>query len=195
VAATPSFGAVFDVVVRCGGTPPCEPPEGAVLALAVRAARDALAFALPLALPLPAADVLALLPAFAVVPLAGVFLAAVVLLDFADALRAVRAAADVAAAGLAMDMPLVATVSDFTAVSIAFVAVLMACIAVAIVLADVDAFVMALFSFVVAAVTLVVAAVTLAAADEMSRGAAVVLVLRAAVVLVLLVVATDLPSS
>jgi hypothetical protein len=191
VAATPSFGAVFDVVVRCDGTAPCAFPLGAAPALAVLVARGALAL-LPLALPLPAADVFALLAALAreapVVPLPlGVFRLAAALFGFADALRVARAAVDTAAAGLAMDMPLVATVSDFTAVSIALVAELMACIAEAIDLAEVVAFVMAEFSLVVAAVTLVVAAVTLAAADEMSRGAAVVLVL--------LVVATDLPSS
>lgn len=188
MTGTPSFGAVFDVVVRCDGTAPCEFPLEAAPALAVLVA---LAFALPLALPLPAVDVLALLPAFAlvrVVPLPfEVFRLAVALFGFADALRVARAAVVADAAGLAMDIPLVATVSDFTAVSIALVAELMACIAEAIDLAEVVAFVMALFSFVVAVVTLVVAAVTLAAADEMSRGAAVVLVL--------LVVATDLPSS
>lgn len=192
MAGTFSFGAVFDVVVRCDGTAPCEFPLGAVFALAVLVVLAALALALPLALPLPAADVLALPPAFApevpVVPLPfEVFRLAVALFGFADALRVARAAVDADTAGLAMDMPLVATVSDFTAVSIALVAELMACIAEAIDLAEVVAFVMAAFSFVVAAVTLVVAAVTLAAADEMSRGAAVVLVL--------LVVATDLPSS
>jgi hypothetical protein len=190
VAATPSFGAVFDVVVRCDGTAPCEVPLGAAFALAVLVVRAVFAFALPLALPLPAA--LALLPALALeVPVValplGAFRLAVVLFGFADVLRVARAAVDTDATGLALDMSLAATVSDFTAVSIALVAELMACIAEAIDLAEVVAFMTASFSFVVAVVTLVVAAVTLAAADEMSRGAAVVLVL--------LVVATDLPSS
>jgi hypothetical protein len=198
VAATSSFGAAFDAAARCDGTSPCESLFAAVLALAVFVVRDARcfavspAFALPSALPLPVADVLALLPALAldvpVVPLPfWVFRPAVVAFGFADALRVVRASVGADAAGFTMDMPLAATVSDFTAVSIALAAELMACIAEAIDLAEVDAFVTASFSLVVAVVTLVVAAVTLAAADEMSRGGAVVLVL--------LVVATDLPSS
>jgi hypothetical protein len=171
VAATPSLGAVFDVVVRCGGTAPCELPLGAAVALAVLV-RDALA--------LPLADVFALLPAFAVVPLPGAFRPAAALFGFADVLRVARAAVDADAAGLAIDMVLAAAVSDFAAVSIALVAELMACIAVAIDLAEVVAFVTAAFSF-------VVAALTLAACDETSRDVLVVLVL--------LVVATDLPSS
>jgi hypothetical protein len=189
-AATPSCGADLDGTVRCDGTTPCEFPLGAVFALPVRDALDLAA--------LPLTDVLALVPDFVlevpVVPLPfWLFRLVAALLGFADVLRVVRAAvdadvdADVDAAGLALAMPLLAAVSDFTAVSIALVAELMACIAAAIDLAEVVAFVTASFSFVVAAVTLVVAAVTLAAADEMSRGAAVVLVL--------LVVATDLPSS
>ena len=176
MAATPSFGAVFDVVVRCDGTAPCELPLEA--ALAVRVVRVARALALPLALPVPVADVLALVPAFAVVPLLGAFRPAAALFGFADVLRVARAAVD--AAGLAMDMVLAATVSDLAAVSIALVAELMAAIAEAIDLAEVVAFMTASFSF-------VVAALTLAACDETSRDVLVVLVL--------LVVATDLPSS
>jgi hypothetical protein len=180
VAATPSLGAVFDVVVRCDGTAPDEPPLGDALALAVRVVRDALALALPLALPAPVADVFALLPALAVVPLLGAFRLAAALFGFADALRVARAAVDAAAAGLAIDTVLAAAVSDFVAVSIALVAELMAAIAEAIDLAEVVAFLTASFSF-------VVAALTLAACDETSRDVLVVLVL--------LVVATDLPSS
>jgi hypothetical protein len=143
--------------------------------------RDALGFALP------SPAVRALLPALALeVPVAPLpvpfwaFRLGAAVFGFADALRVVRAAVAPDAAGVAADMLLAATASDFTAVSIALVAELMACIAEAIDLAEVVAFVTASFSF-------VVAALTLAACGEMSRGVPVVLVL--------LVVATDLPSS
>jgi hypothetical protein len=148
---------------------------------------DALGLAVAAAFALPLPVVRALLPAFAlevpVVPLPvpfWVFRPAAAFFGFAAALRAVRAAVAPDAAGMAADMLLAATASDFTAVSIALVAELMACIAEAIDLAEVVAFVTASFS-------LVVAALTLAACGEMSRGVPVVLVL--------LVVATDLPSS
>jgi hypothetical protein len=95
----------------------------------------------------------------------GVVLVVLVLL----VLEAVLAVAPepLAAAGLATDMALAASVSDFVAAVMAFVAAFIACMAVDIVLAEDVA-------FVAAAVILVAAAPTLVAADETVRAAVAV---------------------
>ena len=108
-------------------------------------------------LPLAAAVLLAFaVPALAEVP------------GFEAVARAVRGLAGAAplAAGIAADMALAASDSDFTAVSIALVALLMARSALVIVFAESVAWVAAVFSFAAAFVTLV-------AADETSRGVTV----------------------
>ena len=77
-------------------------------------------------------------------------------------------------ATVAADIALAASVSDFTATSIALVAVLIACRAVVMVFADEVALVAAVLSFVAAVVTLVAAADTvLGVAAEAARDAAV----------------------
>ena len=108
-------------------------------------------------LPLAAAVLLAFaVPALAEVP------------GFEAVARAVRGLADAAslAVGIAADMTLAASDSDFTAVSIALVALVMARSALVIVFAESVAWVAAVFSFAAAFVTLV-------AADETSRGVTV----------------------
>ncbi len=90
----------------------------------------------------------------------------------------------VVAAGIAVDIAMAASVSDLTAVSIAFVAVLIAASALVIVLAEVVALLAAVFSFAAAAVTLV-AAVETARCDA----AGVFAVARRVVVLLVVVLA------
>lgn len=104
-----------------------------------------------------------------------------------------RAVADLdevllAAAGIADDMALVASVSDFTAVSIALVAVLIARSALVIVLAESVAWVAAVFSFAAALVTFV-------AADDTARGdeAVAAVVARRVVVFVAVVPVARVP--